>query len=129
MTYPTAVVRRFLVECIRILSFTNVLMLVEYLYYLLTKGPDEIEEVVNNPKLTQVVDWLCGVLDGHFTQLIISPDARVVLVNLHSIVESQVKFYDDLLSLDVLLQQLKSRCAIPQNKMVGQYCIEVLHIL
>lgn len=119
----------FLVECIRTLSFKNVLVLLEYLYYLLNKGPDDIEDIVNNPSLPQVVDWICCLLDGHFTQLIISPDARVVLVNLHSIVQSQVEFYDDLLSLDALLQQLKTKCDIPQNKMVGQYCIEVLHIL
>ncbi|VDI05098.1 rabphilin-3A [Mytilus galloprovincialis] len=119
----------FLVECVGMLSFKNVLVLLEYLYFLLNIGPEQIEDIPNNPSLGQVVDWLCCILDGHFTQLIISPDARGVLVHLHSIVESQVEFYDQLVSLDALLQQLKSRCAIPTNKMVGQYCIEVLHIL
>ncbi|XP_052059405.1 nucleolar protein 11-like [Mytilus californianus] len=119
----------FLVECVGMLSFKNVLALLEYLYFLLNIGTEQIEEIPNNPSLEQVVDWLCCILDGHFTQLIISPDARGVLVHLHSIVESQVEFYDELLSLDALLQQLESRCAIPKNKMVGQYCIEVLHIL
>ena len=39
----------------------------------------------------QVVNWLCHVLDSHFTQLVLSTEARDILLELHAIVEAQVR--------------------------------------
>ncbi|KAJ8319496.1 hypothetical protein KUTeg_004587 [Tegillarca granosa] len=121
----------FIIGCLRKLTFKDVLLLLEYLSYLLeddyeheTEDPDSCVK----PSLLQVVDWLCVLIDAHITQLIISPDARIILLKLHSVVESLVEFYDDLRTLDALLQQLKVKSAISQKPKVGQYCIEVLHV-
>lgn len=36
------------------------------------------------------MDWVCMVLDAHFTVLVMTPEAKGLLVNLHSFVKSQV---------------------------------------
>ncbi|XP_060083661.1 nucleolar protein 11-like [Ylistrum balloti] len=80
------------------------------------------------PTIPQIADWICVLLDAHITQLIISPDARLLLINLHTSVASQVQFYDELSTLEALLDQLKAKCSVTSKKAVGQYCVEVLHI-
>lgn len=39
-----------------------------------------------------------------------------------------MNFFDGLVTLEALLEQLKARSSIPQEKKMGQYCIEVLHV-
>ena len=36
------------------------------------------------------MDWVCLLLDAHFTVLVMTPEARGLLVNLHIFVRSQV---------------------------------------
>lgn len=38
----------------------------------------------------QIVDWVCMLLDTHFTVLVMTPEAKGSLLNLHSFVRSQV---------------------------------------
>ncbi len=38
----------------------------------------------------QATDWLSLLIDAHVTQLIVSPDSRMLLGNLHEIVTEQV---------------------------------------
>lgn len=39
------------------------------------------------------MDWVCLVLDAHFTVLVMTPEAKGLLLNLHSFVKSQVTNY------------------------------------
>lgn len=36
------------------------------------------------------MDWICLLLDAHFTVLVMTPEARVLLMSLHIFVKSQV---------------------------------------
>ena len=36
------------------------------------------------------MDWVCLLLDAHFTVLVMTPEAKSLLLNLHSFVKSQV---------------------------------------
>ncbi|XP_033755489.1 nucleolar protein 11-like [Pecten maximus] len=148
----------FLVDCLKSLNFKNVLVLLEHLHQMLgdkleeigseedetENGDEEMEKedemekeedqqdrkipTLQQPTVGQIADWICVTLDAHITQLIISPDARLLLINLHTCVASQVQFYDELSSLEALLDQLKAKCSVTSKKAVGQYCVEVLHI-
>ncbi|XP_074649320.1 nucleolar protein 11-like isoform X2 [Tubulanus polymorphus] len=81
----------FLVESLRKMSFTEVLLLLRYLHHLLKFGVESYLDFIETKSLTilQIVDWLCLLLDAHFAQLILSTDARSILVELHQITESQ----------------------------------------
>lgn len=39
------------------------------------------------------MDWVCLVLDAHFTVLVMTPEAKGLLLNLHSFVKSQVMLF------------------------------------
>ncbi|KAK3091172.1 hypothetical protein FSP39_017704 [Pinctada imbricata] len=102
--------------------------LLKYLNYILNEGKQSNPAAATLPYV-KVVDWICHIVDSHVTQLIISPDARQILLDLHDVVQSQLQLYEELVILDTLLAQLKEKSTIPRSKKVGQYCIEVLHIL
>ncbi|KAL3876960.1 hypothetical protein ACJMK2_034736 [Sinanodonta woodiana] len=108
----------FLLECLRSLAFRDVLKLLQCLCSL-------IEDKSFN---TNIVDWLGLLIDSHMTQLVISPDAHVLLLNLHNVVQSQVEICEELAVVEALLAQLKEKSSLPQKQRVGQYCIEVLHV-
>jgi len=40
----------------------------------------------------------------------------------------QVDFFDGLVVLEALLEQFKAKSLLPQEKKIGHYCIEVLHV-
>ncbi|XP_064618116.1 nucleolar protein 11-like [Liolophura sinensis] len=118
----------FLLECLQNFKFENVLILMQYLHYCFTSNNPDEDIKGCAPSLLQVVDWMCLLVDAHATQLILSPDARPVLVDLHQLVHEQLEFYDELISLEAVLSQLKKNCAPFKERNVGLYCIEVLHI-
>ena len=66
------------------------------------------------------------VVDAHFTQLVLSPAAHPLLVELHQVIQNQVHFIDELISLEAILTQLEEKCALPKSREVGVYCIEVI---
>ncbi|XP_061175659.1 nucleolar protein 11-like [Saccostrea echinata] len=115
----------FIIECLHHVTFQNVLMLLEYLCYLINNRESNSNAA---PDLTQIVNFVCVLIDAHYQQLVISPDSHGVLINLHSIVEKQREYFAEFLTLDVLLSQLKRQFAIPRPRTVGKYCMEVLHV-
>ncbi|KAL5019168.1 hypothetical protein ScPMuIL_004890 [Solemya velum] len=119
----------FLLECIKSVHFGNILSLLGHLCHLLCVMTLNIP--ITDKKLTvlKVIDWIGLVIDGHMTQLVLSSDARKIILKLHQIVEEQTALAKDFVSLEAVLQQLKKQCAkIPKRQMTGQYCIEVLHV-
>ncbi|XP_013417613.1 nucleolar protein 11 [Lingula anatina] len=123
----------FILDSLRAIDFDQVLLLMKYLFYQLSSLSAALATHKSGsrwqPSLMQVVDWLSLLLDAHCQQLILSPDARTLLADLHQVVESQVQFYDELVSLEAILSQLKQKCGLPKKQCVGLYSIEVLHIL
>ncbi|WAQ96753.1 MINP1-like protein [Mya arenaria] len=104
------------------------LLLLKYLCWLL-ENQSVISDRAHSPlTLAMVVDWLCLVLDAHITQFVLSPDCHVTILKLKSIITKQVLFFDGLVVLEALLEQMKAKRSLPQEKNIGHYCIEVLQI-
>ncbi|XP_048248589.1 nucleolar protein 11-like [Haliotis rufescens] len=118
----------FLVDSLRKLPFKNVLTVLEYLYYLLKVLPLAGQPRTGVPALSKVIDWISLLIDAHVTQLIVSPDARMLLGNLHEVVGDQVEFCNQLATLEAVLSQFKKKCTPVSQQKVGSYCIEVLHV-
>ena len=52
-----------------------------------------IEYNLNCVFVSQVVEWISMLVDAHFAQLVLSIEARKLLVDLHQVVDSQVCLY------------------------------------
>ncbi|KAI0218318.1 Nucleolar protein 11-like [Lamellibrachia satsuma] len=134
LTYPSNDI--FLIESLRTVDFQTILDLLGYLFYLMnaTTVPTVPNEKPlsrsrhGKPSLLKVVDWASVLLDAHLTQMVLSPEARKILVELHQVVVNQVHFYDELVSLEGLLAQLRQSRAPSNKQTIGHYCIEMLHI-
>ncbi|CAG5928845.1 unnamed protein product [Menidia menidia] len=72
-----------------------------------------------------IMDWICMLLDAHFTVLVMTPEAKDLLLNLHRSVQFQVKVFSELGKIEGSLQVLKKMKA---NRDVGQYSIEVIEL-
>ncbi|XP_033095285.1 nucleolar protein 11-like [Anneissia japonica] len=116
----------FMLEHLKILNLEDVLVLVQYLYFLISIF-DHSDEV----KVEMVIDWLCLLLDSHYSALVISNKAKTLLVKLHIAVEKQVQFSRQLQSLQGLLYPvLNSTSFTGQNSKHnnGLYSIEVVKL-
>uniref|UniRef100_A0A7N6AJX0 Nucleolar protein 11 n=1 Tax=Anabas testudineus TaxID=64144 RepID=A0A7N6AJX0_ANATE len=80
---------------------------------------------LRSPSLNQIMDWVCLVLDAHFTVLVMTPEAKGLLLNLHSFVKSQVRLVSELGKIEGSLQELNK---MKVKKDVGQYSIEVIEL-
>ncbi|CAH1272929.1 NOL11 [Branchiostoma lanceolatum] len=100
----------FLQDSLAELQFTQVMVFLRYLHYKLTSAPAPSQghegRVVS---VDQVVDWLCALVDAHFTQLVLTPESRDVLLGLREVVRQRLQFYQGLNDLDALLAQLKDK--------------------
>uniref|UniRef100_H3B0I0 Nucleolar protein 11 n=1 Tax=Latimeria chalumnae TaxID=7897 RepID=H3B0I0_LATCH len=71
-----------------------------------------------------IMDWVCLLLDAHFTVLVMVPEAKGLLAHLHKFVRSQVRLYSELSKIEWNLQELHKKKR--QDKDVGLYSIEVI---
>uniref|UniRef100_A0A7N6BXS5 Nucleolar protein 11 n=1 Tax=Anabas testudineus TaxID=64144 RepID=A0A7N6BXS5_ANATE len=78
-----------------------------------------------NKSSIRIMDWVCLVLDAHFTVLVMTPEAKGLLLNLHSFVKSQVRLVSELGKIEGSLQELNK---MKVKKDVGQYSIEVIEL-
>ncbi|KAG8129288.1 hypothetical protein E2320_016018 [Naja naja] len=72
-----------------------------------------------------IMDWLCLLLDAHFTVVVMLPEARGLLSKLHKFVRAQVHFYSELNKIEGSLKHLQ-RINHPEDK--GLYSIEVIKL-
>ncbi|KAM7393970.1 hypothetical protein PAMP_020801 [Pampus punctatissimus] len=103
-------------------------LFLQYLQFLYLKySRDAFPQMhgLRSPSLTQVMDWVCLLLDAHFTVLVMTPEAKGLLLNLHSFVKSQVRLFSELGKIESSLQELNK---IKMKKDVGQYSIEVIEL-
>ncbi|CAL8329590.1 unnamed protein product [Lota lota] len=118
----------FLLPHLKDLSPQQVMLFLQYLHFLYLKYSQdsfEQEDKSRAPTLTQVMDWVCLLLDAHFTVLVMTPEARDLLVNLHSFVKSQVRFFSELGKLEGSLQEIQN---MREEKTIGQYSIQVIKL-
>ncbi|CAL8333517.1 unnamed protein product [Merluccius merluccius] len=118
----------FLLPHLKDLSPQQVMLFLQYLqflYFNYSEDSFEQEDKSRAPTLTQVLDWVCLLLDAHFTVLVMTPEARGLLVNLHSFVKYQVRFVSELGKLEGSLQELQH---MREEKHIGQYSIQVIKL-
>ncbi|XP_078135469.1 nucleolar protein 11-like [Sander vitreus] len=124
----TAYSDSFLLPHLKDLSSQHVLLFLQYLQFLYLKySQDAFPQMhgLRSPSLTQIMDWVCLLLDAHFTVLVMTPEAKGLLLNLHSFVKSQVRLVSELGKIEGSLQELSK---MKVKKDVGQYSIEVIEL-
>uniref|UniRef100_A0AAQ6AE65 Nucleolar protein 11 n=1 Tax=Amphiprion ocellaris TaxID=80972 RepID=A0AAQ6AE65_AMPOC len=124
----TAYSDTFLLPHLKDLSSQHVVLFLQYLQFLYLKySQDDSLQMhgCRSPSLAQVMDWVCLLLDAHFTVLVMTPEAKGLLLNLHSFVRSQVRLVSELGKIESSLQELKK---MKVKKDVGQYSIEVIEL-
>ncbi|KAF3687466.1 Nucleolar protein 11-like [Channa argus] len=122
----TAYSDTFLLPHLKDLSSQHVVLFLQYLQFLYQKYSQEASPQIDglrSPSLTQIMDWVCLVLDAHFTVLVMTPEARGLLLNLHSFVKSQVRLVSELGKIEGSLQELNKMKM--KMKDFGQYSIEL----
>ncbi|XP_034959890.2 nucleolar protein 11 isoform X1 [Zootoca vivipara] len=119
----------FLLPHLKDLSAEQVILFLRYLQYLYMKCNEEA--ATDLPRIfclsiNQIMDWICLLLDAHFTVIVMLPEARELLSKLHKFVRAQVRFYSELNKIEGSLKQLQR---IQHPKDVGLYSIEVLKLV
>lgn len=118
----------YLLPHLKDLSTQNVIVFLQYLQFLYLKYSQHAfpqRKDLRSPTLNQIMDWVCLMLDAHFTVLVITPEAKELLHKLHTFVKSQVKLFSELGKIESSLQEINKMKA---KKEIGQYSIEVLEL-
>ncbi|XP_019113462.2 nucleolar protein 11-like isoform X1 [Larimichthys crocea] len=124
----TAYSDTFLLPHLKDLCSQHVVLFLQYLQFLYQKFSQDTyphRHGQRSPSLTQIMDWVCLLLDANFTVLVMTPEAKSLLLNLHSFVKSQVRLVSELGKIEGSLQELNK---MKVNKDVGQYSIEVIEL-
>ncbi|XP_071031594.1 nucleolar protein 11-like [Oncorhynchus clarkii lewisi] len=118
----------FLLPHLKDLDTQQVILFLQYLQFVYLKYSQDVytqTAVLRSPTMTQIIDWVCLLLDAHFTVLVMAPDAKGLLSNLQSFVKSQVKLFSELGKIESSLQELHK---MKLSKDISQYSIEVIEL-
>ncbi|KAM9792849.1 nucleolar protein 11-like [Neosynchiropus ocellatus] len=124
----TAYSDSFLLPHLKDLSSQHVILFLQYLQFLYLKySQDAVPRDLGfrSPTLPQIMDWVCLLLDSHFTVLVMSPEVKDLLIRLQSYVQSQVKLYSELGKIESSLKELDK---MKPNKDAGLYSIEIIEL-
>ncbi|NWR82462.1 NOL11 protein, partial [Furnarius figulus] len=119
----------FLLPHLKNLPAQQVILFLRYLYYLYVKCSEKVNTTlpgVRSPTINQIMDWMCLLLDAHFTVMVILPEAKELLSNLHKFVRAQVRFYSELNKIEGSLRELQRLNHLRNSQ---SYSIEVLEII
>ncbi|XP_077184529.1 nucleolar protein 11 [Paroedura picta] len=119
----------FLLPHLKDLSAEQVILFLQYLQFLYMKCSEQANTDLPGmfcPTINQIMDWMCLVLDAHFTMVVMLPEAKGLLSSLHKFVRAQVRFYSELNKIEVSLKELQK---INNPKDVDLYSIEVLKLV
>ncbi|NXW01060.1 NOL11 protein, partial [Fregetta grallaria] len=119
----------FLLPHLKNLPAQQAVLFLRYLYYLHVKCSEKINTTlpgIRSPTINQVMDWMCLLLDAHFTVMVMLPEAKELLSNLHKFVRAQVRFYSELNKIEASLQELQR---LHHQKDPQTYSIEVLELI
>ncbi|XP_018616989.2 nucleolar protein 11-like [Scleropages formosus] len=124
----TAHTDSFLLPHLKDLTAQQVVLFLQYLQFLYLKYYQDISAQapgLRSPTVTQIMDWVCSTLDAHFTVLVMLPEARDLLFQLHKFVRSQVRLICELGKIQGSLQDLHK---LKQTEDADLYSIEVIEL-
>ncbi|XP_066515379.1 LOW QUALITY PROTEIN: nucleolar protein 11-like [Hoplias malabaricus] len=110
------------------LSVSQVILFLQYLRFLYLKYSQDAHSHIHAlrmPAIAQIMDWVCLLLDAHFTVLALAPEAKGLVFSLHKIVRSQMKLYAELGKIEGSLELLKKS---KWSTETSQYSIEVIEL-
>ncbi|NXR70224.1 NOL11 protein, partial [Rhadina sibilatrix] len=119
----------FLLPHLKNLPAQQAILFLRYLYYLYVKCSEKINTTlpgIHSPTINQIMDWMCLLLDAQFTVMVMLPEAKELLSNLHKFVRAQVRFYSELNKIEGSLQELQRLNHLRESQ---TYSIEVLEII
>ncbi|NXF09189.1 NOL11 protein, partial [Smithornis capensis] len=119
----------FLLPHLKNLPARQAILFLRYLYYLYVKCSEKVNTTlpgVRSPTINQIMDWMCLLLDAHFTVMVMLPEAKELLSNLHKFVRAQVRFYSELNKIEGSLRELQRLNHLRDSQ---TYSIEVLEII
>ncbi|NXH15926.1 NOL11 protein, partial [Bucco capensis] len=125
----SAYTETFLLPHLKNLPAREAVLFLRYLFYLYVKCSEKINTTLpgtNSPTINQIMDWMCLLLDAHFTVMVMLPEAKALLSNLHKFVRAQVRFYSELNKIEGSLQELQR---LNHQRDSQTYSIEVLEII
>ncbi|NXU17007.1 NOL11 protein, partial [Pardalotus punctatus] len=125
----SAYTETFLLPHLKNLPAQQAILFLRYLYYLYVKCSEKVNTTlpgIRSPTINQVMDWMCLLLDAHFTVMVMLPEAKELLSNLHKFVRAQVRFYSELNKIEGSLRELQRLNHLRDSQ---TYSIEVLEII
>uniref|UniRef100_I3MVK2 Nucleolar protein 11 n=1 Tax=Ictidomys tridecemlineatus TaxID=43179 RepID=I3MVK2_ICTTR len=105
------------------------ILFLQYLYFLYLKCSENATMTlpgIHPPTLSQIMDWICLLLDANFTVVVMIPEAKRLLINLYKFVKSQISVYSELNKIEVSFRELQKLNQEKNNR--GLYSIEVLEL-
>ncbi|XP_050020253.1 nucleolar protein 11 isoform X2 [Alexandromys fortis] len=119
----------FLLPHLKDIPAKHITLFLQYLYFLYLKCSGNATMTlpgVSPPTLSQIMDWICLLLDANFTVILMIPEAKRLLLNLYKFVKSQISVYSELNKIEVSFRELQK---LNQDKSSrGLYSIEVLEL-
>ncbi|NXW77670.1 NOL11 protein, partial [Hirundo rustica] len=125
----SAYTETFLLPHLKNLPAQQAILFLRYLYYLYVKCSEKVNTTlpgIRSPTINQIMDWMCLLLDAQFTVMVMLPEAKGLLSNLHKFVRAQVRFYSELNKIEGSLQELQRLNHLRESQ---TYSIEVLEII
>ncbi|NXH53376.1 NOL11 protein, partial [Rhabdornis inornatus] len=125
----SAYTETFLLPHLKNLPAEEAILFLRYLYYLYVKCSEKVNTTlpgIRSPTINQIMDWMCLLLDAHFTVMVMLPEAKELLSNLHKFVRAQVRFYSELNKIEGSLRELQRLNHLRESH---TYSIEVLEII
>ncbi|NWS02486.1 NOL11 protein, partial [Motacilla alba] len=119
----------FLLPHLKNLPAEQAILFLRYLYYLYVKCSEKVNTTlpgIRSPTINQIMDWMCLLLDAQFTVMVMLPEAKDLLSNLHKFVRAQVRFYSELNKIEGSLRELQRLNHLRESQ---TYSIEVLEII
>ncbi|XP_054500882.2 nucleolar protein 11 [Agelaius tricolor] len=125
----SAYTETFLLPHLKNLPAQQAILFLRYLYYLYVKCSEKVNTTlpgIRSPTINQIMDWMCLLLDAQFTVMVMLPEAKDLLSNLHKFVRAQVRFYSELNKIEGSLRELQRLNHLRESQ---TYSIEVLEII
>uniref|UniRef100_A0A8C5L4J8 Nucleolar protein 11 n=1 Tax=Jaculus jaculus TaxID=51337 RepID=A0A8C5L4J8_JACJA len=119
----------FLLPHLKDIPAQHITLFLQYLYFLYLKCSGNAPMTLpgkHPPTLSQIMDWICLLLDANFTVVLMIPEAKRLLTHLYKFVKSQISVYSELNKIEVSFRELRKLNQEQRSK--GSYSIEVLEL-
>uniref|UniRef100_H0VJ47 Nucleolar protein 11 n=1 Tax=Cavia porcellus TaxID=10141 RepID=H0VJ47_CAVPO len=119
----------FLLPHLKDIPAQDITLFLQYLYFLYLKCSENATMTLpgkHPPTLSQIMDWICLLLDANFTVVLMIPEAKRLLINLYKFVKSQISVYSELNKIEVSFRELQKLNQEKNSR--GLYSIEVLEL-